>query len=121
MGSDPSAYRRHRPVRFGEISCGWWATATSNRSPRDPGQHGVRLHGYLDVRQERNTPCRRLHGAGEAPSRRRVCGSAGCGRCQDGVPARGHRVVQPLTSSVSPSRDSRMRAAAVRDGRPGSG
>ncbi|MFJ4246425.1 DUF6207 family protein [Streptomyces iakyrus] len=67
MGSDPSAYRRHRPVRFGEISCGRWATATSNRSPRDPGQHGVRLHGYLDVRQERNTPCRRLHGAGKRP------------------------------------------------------
>ncbi|MFJ3623838.1 DUF6207 family protein [Streptomyces iakyrus] len=44
-GSDPSAvrYRRHR--RFGEIPCGRWATATSDRTTRDPGQHGVRLHG----------------------------------------------------------------------------
>ncbi|MFF4827197.1 DUF6207 family protein [Streptomyces sp. NPDC001312] len=28
-----------------------WAIATADRTPRDPGQPGVRLRCYLDVRQ----------------------------------------------------------------------
>ncbi|MEU9787577.1 DUF6207 family protein [Streptomyces phaeochromogenes] len=29
-----------------------WATATADRTTREPGEPGVRLHCYLDVRRE---------------------------------------------------------------------
>jgi hypothetical protein len=62
---------------FGEIRCGRWATATSDRTTRDPGQPGVRLHCYLDVRQEINTQsparcCSALTCCGRAGSRVRT-------------------------------------------------
>ena len=41
-----------------------WATATADRATRDPGQPGVRLLCYLDVRQELN-PQHRTGEAGE--------------------------------------------------------
>ncbi|MGW9497866.1 DUF6207 family protein [Streptomyces prasinus] len=41
-------YRRHR--RYGEIRCGRWAAAVSDRTTRDPGQLSVRLR-CLDVCQ----------------------------------------------------------------------
>ncbi|WP_234341734.1 DUF6207 family protein [Streptomyces sp. NRRL S-646] len=37
------------------MRCGRWATATSDRTTRDPGQPGVRLHCYLDVRCARSS------------------------------------------------------------------
>ncbi|WP_229882384.1 DUF6207 family protein [Streptomyces alanosinicus] len=37
------------------MRCEQWATATSDRTTRNPGQPGVRLHCYLNVRQELNT------------------------------------------------------------------
>ncbi|MDQ0935102.1 DUF6207 family protein [Streptomyces turgidiscabies] len=41
-----------------------WATATTERTTRDPGQPGVRLRCYLDVRQELSSP-RRTSAPGE--------------------------------------------------------
>ncbi|MFJ4429313.1 DUF6207 family protein [Streptomyces bobili] len=35
-----------------ELLAALWATATADRTTRDPGQPGVRLRCYLDVRQE---------------------------------------------------------------------
>ncbi|MER7694932.1 DUF6207 family protein [Streptomyces sp. NPDC097610] len=35
-----------------------WATSTADRTTRDPGQPGVRLRCYLDVRQELSPPHR---------------------------------------------------------------
>ncbi|WP_281194652.1 DUF6207 family protein [Streptomyces yerevanensis] len=35
-----------------ELLAARWATAAADRTTRDPGQPGVRLRGYLDVRQE---------------------------------------------------------------------
>ncbi|MFF3371344.1 DUF6207 family protein [Streptomyces sp. NPDC002680] len=43
-----------------------WATATADRTTRDPGQPGVRLRCYLDVRQELN-PQHRTGEPGEVP------------------------------------------------------
>lgn len=38
-----------------ELLAGRWATATADRTTRDPGQPGVRLRCYLDVREELNS------------------------------------------------------------------
>jgi hypothetical protein len=35
-----------------ELLAGRWATATTDRTTRVPGEPGVRLRCYLDVRQE---------------------------------------------------------------------
>ncbi|MFH9016121.1 DUF6207 family protein [Streptomyces sp. NPDC017943] len=35
-----------------ELLAGRWATATADRTTRVPGEPGVRLRCYLDVRQE---------------------------------------------------------------------
>ncbi|WP_428837225.1 DUF6207 family protein [Streptomyces coeruleofuscus] len=71
IGSDLSAVPRHRRVR--EIRCGRWATATSDRTTRDPGQLSVRL-SCLDVRLELSTQpsarcCSALTWHGRAGSR----------------------------------------------------
>ncbi|MFM9700958.1 DUF6207 family protein [Streptomyces europaeiscabiei] len=38
-----------------ELLAARWATATADRTTRDPGQPGVRPRCYLDVRQELNS------------------------------------------------------------------
>ncbi|MET9579603.1 MULTISPECIES: DUF6207 family protein [Streptomyces] len=38
-----------------ELLAGRWATAPDDRTPREPGEPGVRLRCYLDVRQALNT------------------------------------------------------------------
>ena len=45
-----------------ELLAARWATATADRTTRDPGQPGVRLRCYLDVRQELK-PRHRTRGA----------------------------------------------------------
>ncbi|WP_239149736.1 DUF6207 family protein [Streptomyces sp. SID12501] len=45
-----------------ELLAARWATATADRTTRDPGQPGVRLRCHLDVRQELNPQ----HPTGEA-------------------------------------------------------
>jgi hypothetical protein len=37
--------------RFQEALAASWATATAERTTREPGQPGVRLRAYLDLRQ----------------------------------------------------------------------
>ncbi|WP_101376922.1 MULTISPECIES: DUF6207 family protein [unclassified Streptomyces] len=71
---------------FGEICCGRWATATSDRTRREPGQPGVRLHCHLDVRQELNTqpPARRCsaltcHGRDDSRVRTLALSTGGLG------------------------------------------
>jgi hypothetical protein len=39
-------------LAFQQMLAGRWATATAERTTRDPGQPGVRLRCYLDLRQE---------------------------------------------------------------------
>ncbi|MEV0375732.1 DUF6207 family protein [Streptomyces sp. NPDC050636] len=36
---------------FHEVIASRWATAAADRTPRDPGQPGVRLRAYVDLRQ----------------------------------------------------------------------
>uniref|UniRef100_UPI003F490E80 DUF6207 family protein n=1 Tax=Streptomyces achromogenes TaxID=67255 RepID=UPI003F490E80 len=40
---------------FQRMLSGRWATSTAQRTTRDPGQPGVRLRCYLDLRQELTT------------------------------------------------------------------
>ncbi|MFF9025731.1 DUF6207 family protein [Streptomyces eurythermus] len=42
-------------LAFQQMLAGRWATATAERTTRDPGQPGVRLRCYLDLRQELTT------------------------------------------------------------------
>ncbi|MFF5437982.1 DUF6207 family protein [Streptomyces achromogenes] len=39
-------------LAFQQMLAGRWATATAERTTRDPGQPGVRLRCHLDMRQE---------------------------------------------------------------------
>ncbi|MDN3264070.1 DUF6207 family protein [Streptomyces sp. CSDS2] len=39
-------------LAFQQMLAGRWATATAERTTRDPGQPGVLLRCYLDLRQE---------------------------------------------------------------------
>ncbi|MEU2860322.1 DUF6207 family protein [Streptomyces mirabilis] len=45
-----------------------WATATADRTTREPGEPGVRLRCYLDLRQELGTRGTRPEGANTAAS-----------------------------------------------------
>ncbi|MFD0392341.1 DUF6207 family protein [Streptomyces nogalater] len=38
-------------LAFQQMLVGWWATATAERTTRDPAEPGVRLRRYLDLRQ----------------------------------------------------------------------
>ncbi|WP_285440044.1 DUF6207 family protein [Streptomyces sp. ISL-22] len=58
MGSDFSAVPAAPPGSVRSVTDGG-RPATSDRTTRDPGQPNVRLHCYLDVRQELNTSPRR--------------------------------------------------------------
>ncbi|UUU19255.1 DUF6207 family protein [Streptomyces sp. DSM 40750] len=46
-----------------ELLVARWATARADRTPRDPGQPGVRLRCYLDVRQKLDSQHRTSHDA----------------------------------------------------------
>ncbi|WTO41184.1 DUF6207 family protein [Streptomyces achromogenes] len=39
-------------LAFQQMLAGRWATTTAEHTTRDPGQPGVRLRCYLDLRQE---------------------------------------------------------------------
>ncbi|EFE72186.1 predicted protein [Streptomyces viridosporus ATCC 14672] len=42
-------------LAFQEMLAAQWATAPADRTTRDPGQPGVRLRCYLDLRQQLDT------------------------------------------------------------------
>ncbi|MFD3932640.1 DUF6207 family protein [Streptomyces sp. NPDC058614] len=47
-----------------ELLAGRWATATADRTTRDPGEPGVRLRCFLDLRQQPDAPSRAAPGDG---------------------------------------------------------
>jgi hypothetical protein len=49
---DVAAYDDPTAFAAQQLLAGRWATATADRTTRVPGEPGVRLRCYLDVRQE---------------------------------------------------------------------
>ncbi|MET7920372.1 DUF6207 family protein [Streptomyces avermitilis] len=49
---DVAAADEETALAFQAALAGRWATATADRASRDPGEPGVRLRCYLDVRQD---------------------------------------------------------------------
>ncbi|MET7887825.1 DUF6207 family protein [Streptomyces avermitilis] len=49
---DVAAADEETALAFQAALAGRWATAAAHRTSRDPGQPGVRLRCYLDLRQD---------------------------------------------------------------------
>ncbi|MER5227881.1 DUF6207 family protein [Streptomyces flaveus] len=100
-----------------EVLATRWATATADRTTRDPGEPGVRLRCFLDLRQD---PGASAAGAGpdflvpgrDAASRLVVLGSAGCAPCPRCSPATTSSA-SGATSCSRPLTPSRRRSDAV--------
>ncbi|MET8218053.1 DUF6207 family protein [Streptomyces hirsutus] len=52
---DVAAADEETAIAFQKAIADRWATATADRTTRDPGQPGVRLRCYLDLRQDAAT------------------------------------------------------------------